>query len=140
MRWGTKMIKFHKHYVTDGNVKARVIYISGQVFVRRPDGKQVIRDCISLYAKDYGATLRKFPELAATNDTEIMSDYIVEDVARIFHESPLYPAVKARLDEIAAQRAARRSNAEAKENISRAAFVRNCPMPLFPSLRADVLQ
>jgi hypothetical protein len=90
------MVKFMKHYVTNGTTKARVYYSKGHIFVKQPDGSRVLRECISLYAKDYGATLRNIPELAATNDSEMMSDYIVEDVARIFPESPLYAAALTR--------------------------------------------
>lgn len=115
-------IKFQKFYVTDGVTKARVSYSAGSILVKQPDGSRQLRECITLYAKDYGATLRNIPELAASNDSDHITDYVVEDVARIFPDSPLYPAAKQRCDERGAYWKDKREAADAKCAARRAAM------------------
>jgi hypothetical protein len=90
-------IKFMKHYVTDGVTRARVFYSLGHVYVKQADGTRVLSECVSLYAKDYGATLSKIEGLASSNDSDYQSDYVVQDVAHIFPESPMYAAALSRV-------------------------------------------
>lgn len=89
-------IRFMKHYVTDGQVKARVFYTRGQRYVKQPDGSRVLRDGVSIYAKDYGRTLRQFPALMAENGTDISTDYIEQDSAFLLPEHPMHAAALAR--------------------------------------------
>lgn len=84
------MIKFQKFYVTNGETKARVHYHHGNL----TDG----RECVTLYAKDYGHDLGAvFADVADyQNDTDSMTDYFEKGRVRIFPDSPLYPAALAR--------------------------------------------
>ncbi len=76
------MIKLMKHYVTDGNVKARVHY-SRHIMVSTG------QDCVTIYSKDYGNTLGKI-FANVENDTDIMTDYFEKDRVRILSDSPLW--------------------------------------------------
>lgn len=112
------MIKFQKFYVTNGSVKARVSYSEGPINDRQADGSFKLRECITLYARDYTATLAAVFEGTDTkyqNDTDSMTDYFDEGRVRIFPESPLYAACKARCD---AEKAAREAKARAKRPAS----------------------
>ena len=73
-------MKLMKHYATNGTVKARVRYSRGQIKGR---------DCVTLYAKDYGYDLDKvFPE--SENGSDMMTDYFEKSRVRIFEDSPLF--------------------------------------------------
>lgn len=83
-------IKFMKHYVTNGELKARVHYsdatlISGEV-------------CVTLYAKDFksGHALGQMFDDEYENNTDMMTDYFEKGRVRIPQNSPLYAAAKAR--------------------------------------------
>lgn len=89
-----KMVKFNKFAVVDtvSGTKARVFYSLDN----RADGRKVV----TLYAKDYCRTLGKILQDATENDSEIQSDYIVTDTARIFENHPLYAAARARAESL----------------------------------------
>ena len=84
------MIRLMKHYVTNGTTKARVWYSRGALI----DG----RDCVTLYAKDYGGELgRVFAgDPNYKNDTDTMTDYFDKGCVRIFADSPLWSDACAR--------------------------------------------
>lgn len=82
------MIKMMKHYVTDGQHKARVLYSHGTLI----DG----RECVTLYAKDYTRDLGRIFPSRYQNDTDTMTDYFDEGHVRIFPNDPLFEAAKAR--------------------------------------------
>lgn len=108
------MIKFQKFYVTDGVTKARVGYSNGAINVKQPDGSWVLRDCITLYAKDYDRSLGKVLPAAYVNDTDSMTDYFDQGHVRIFPGDALYAAAKARCDEWTAAREPERAAYENK--------------------------
>jgi hypothetical protein len=85
-------IKFQKHYVTNGTVKARVHY---SAFRMTTTGQ----DCVTLYAKDY-ADGRKLAEVfdgqGYENNTDTMTDYFEKGRVRILKGHPLYEAALAR--------------------------------------------
>lgn len=87
------MIKFQKHYVTDGETKARVYYHFGWI----RDGVE----CVTLYAKDYGRSLDAIFDGVAEcqNDTDFQTDYFEKSRVRIFASDPLYAAARARCEE-----------------------------------------
>ena len=81
------MIKFMKHYVTNGNVKARVFYSSSP----RIDG----RKSVTLYAKDFNRNLGQiFAEYQ--NDTDSCSDYFETGRVEFFEDHPFYGQALAR--------------------------------------------
>lgn len=81
------MIKFNQHAVvnTETGKKARVHYSIGN----RTDGRQ----CVTIYAKDYGNTLAGVIDY--TNNSDIMTDYFEKDRAVIFADIPLYSSALA---------------------------------------------
>lgn len=84
-------IKFQKHYVTNGTIKARVHY---SAFKMTTTGQ----DCVTLYAKDYedGRKLANIIGDGYENNTDLMTDYFEKGRVRITSESPLYAAALAR--------------------------------------------
>lgn len=74
--------KFHKYYVTNGVVRARVHY---SPHVMRSTGKR----CITLYEKGYGNDLPKIFR-GVENDTDIMTDYFDDNKYRIAEDDPRY--------------------------------------------------
>lgn len=85
------MIKFMKHYVTDGQIKARVHY---SAFRMTTTGQE----CVTLYAKNYddGRLLGKLFDAEYENNTDILTDYFERGRVRILAGTPLYEAAKAR--------------------------------------------
>ena len=83
-------IKFQKFYVTNGEFKARVRYSATPLV----DG----RECVTLYAKDYGHELgivfADSPHYK--NETDYATDYFDKGCVRIFPDDPLYAAALAR--------------------------------------------
>ncbi len=75
-------IKFRKHYVTNGIVKARVRYSMDN----RIDG----RKCVTIYAKDYGHALGKVLSEGYKNDTDSMTDYFDQGRVVLFEDSNYY--------------------------------------------------
>lgn len=82
------MIKMMKHYVTDGQQKARVWYSHGTLV----DG----RECVTLYAKDYTRELGRIFADGYENDTDTITDYFDKGRVRIFPTDPLFETAKAR--------------------------------------------
>lgn len=78
-------IKFKKHYVTNGTLKARVHYAA---FEMVSTGK----NCVTLYAKSHedGNKLAEIMGDAYENDTDILTDYYEKGRARIIEGHPLY--------------------------------------------------
>lgn len=84
-------IKFQKHYVTNGAIKARVHY---SAFKMATTGQ----DCVTLYAKTFndGRALAEIISEGYENDTDMMTDYFENGRVRILANSPLYAAALAR--------------------------------------------
>ncbi len=80
-------IKFMKHYVTNGTIKARVFYSAHQMV-------STGEDCVTLYAKNWreGRELAQILGEVYENNTDIMSDYFEDGRARIKAGHPLYAA------------------------------------------------
>ena len=94
-----KQIRFNKHHVTDGTIKARVFYSL--------DNRGDARPCVTLYARDYD---RKLGELLADsyhNDTDSQTDYFEQGRAVLFPDHQLYKAARERAESIKAERAAK---------------------------------
>jgi hypothetical protein len=95
----TNAVKFHKFYVTNGSVKARVFYSHGQIYNSVKDGVAGgLRECVTLYAKDFdsGRALAQILSAGYQNDTDLMSDYFDEGRTRLFPGDALYAAALAR--------------------------------------------
>jgi len=93
-----EQIKFNRHYVTNGALKARIWYsLDNHVSGRR---------VVTLYAKDYERTLGAIIPSGYENDTDYQSDYFDKGRVRLFEDHPLYGVARARAEAIAAQKAA----------------------------------
>lgn len=84
------MVKFNRHHVTDGTIKARCFYSLDN----RIDGRKVV----TLYGKDYDGALGKIIPDASTNDSDYQTDYVMTDTVRIFEDHPLYAAARKRAE------------------------------------------
>jgi hypothetical protein len=86
-------VKFQMYYVSDGAVKAPVLFYSLDNHV---SGKP----CVTICAKDYSGNLGKIPELrdGYQNDTDVMTDYFDHGRVRLFENHPLYAAARARAE------------------------------------------
>lgn len=82
------MVKFMKHYVTNGETKARVHYSHMRM-------ASTGEECVTLYSKDYGNDLGAIFG-TIENNTDIMTDYFEKDRVRILKSNPLYEAALAR--------------------------------------------
>jgi hypothetical protein len=82
------MIRFMKHYVTDGKTKARVYYCGNHRIGGVP--------CVTLYAKDYDDHLGVIFGDRYENRTEIMTDYFEKGLVRSPATDPLYSAAMSR--------------------------------------------
>ena len=83
----TTTIKFNKFNVTNTTTKAkaRVHYSLDNHVSRQP--------CVTLFARDYGSTLRAiFTD--AQNDSDSMTDYFETDRVRFFEDHPHYAAAR----------------------------------------------
>jgi hypothetical protein len=80
-------IKFRKHFVTNGETKARVYYSNGTAI-------NTDRLAVTLYPKDYtdGPALSAIFADKYENDSDPMADYFDDGVVRIYDNDPLYPA------------------------------------------------
>ena len=78
-----------KHYVTNGEIKARVHYSH---FVHASLGVQ----CVTLYAKDYNHSLCNIFPNKSENNSDIQTDYFEKDCVRFFEGDPHYNAALAR--------------------------------------------
>ena len=84
-------IKFNKHHVTNGTVKARCHYSLDN----RVDG----RKCVTIYAKDYGHHLAEvLGSDDYKNDTDTMTDYFDKGRVVLFEGHPLYADARARVE------------------------------------------
>lgn len=84
------MIKFNRHHVTNGTVKARIWYSLDN----RVDG----RKCVTMYAKDYGGDLGKIFGDEYKNDTDTMTDYFDTGKVSLFENHPLYQVARDRAE------------------------------------------
>lgn len=89
-------IKFNRHHVTNGTVKARVFYSLDN----RCDG----RACVTIYAKDYDRALGRIFADIYQNDTESQSDYFDKGRVVLFDGHPCYASARARAEQIATER------------------------------------
>jgi hypothetical protein len=84
-------VAFHKYYVTNGEVKAKVRYSPN---ISAFNGKNII----SIYAKDYERNLSKIlPNVR--NDSDIMTDYFETDSCTIYEDTPEYTELLPKLRE-----------------------------------------
>ena len=83
-------IRFMKHYVTDGALKARVHYSASAVL----SGAR----CVTLYAKSFedGRLLARILPAGYENHTDMMTDYFEKGLSRILEGDALYPAALSR--------------------------------------------
>lgn len=110
----TTPIRFLKHCVTNGTVKARVHYSL--------DNRADKRSCVTIYAKDYDRKLGEiFTAADYHNDTDIGTDYFDKGRVVLFADHPLYAAARARAVAIETDRY------EAKQAKLTAAFNRVAP-------------
>ena len=86
----TSGIRFLKHCVTNGAVKARVWYSLDN----RVDG----RKCVTLYAKDYSRELGQIFADEYINETDTMTDYFERGRVVLFEGHPLYFAARERAE------------------------------------------
>lgn len=86
------MVKFNKHHVTNGEIKARCHY----TLDNRTDG----RKCVTIYAKDYDRSLGKVLADVYKNDTDTMTDYFDQGRAVLFEDHPLYAAARTRAESV----------------------------------------
>lgn len=107
-------IKFFWNGIKEGNGKLQRCHYSCGMLINFPVGT------ITIYARDYapfsGGIQRAF---SVTNDSDIYTDYIVQDVIRVQPDHPLYRKVRAALDAQAAHHQAmyvkRRMKHEARQ-------------------------
>lgn len=92
-------IKFQRYYVTDGTVKARVWYSL--------DNHVSGRKVVTLYAKDYDRKLGVVIPNGYENNTDFQADYFDHGLVRLFEDHPLYPAARARAEQIRAEASAK---------------------------------
>lgn len=89
-------IRLMKHYVTNGVVKARCSYSRGAVYVT--PGKPETSDCVTIYGKDYAHELELIFGKEAKNDSEYITDYVVDSKVQIFPSHPLWAEACARAE------------------------------------------
>lgn len=110
----TQTIKFNRYNVTNGTDTARVTYHHATL----TNG----RECVTLYAKDYDRALGKILPDQYENNTDSMTDYFEHGRVRIYADSPLFAAAKARCDQNDKLNAERWEKKQAK----RAAYRAEC--------------
>lgn len=80
-------IKIHKHFVknVETGAKAKCWYSRGQLI-------NDTRDCIIIYAKEYGQELSRVfgSSVEVKNETDSMTDYFDKDKICIFAGEPLF--------------------------------------------------
>jgi hypothetical protein len=89
-------IKFNKHHVTNGEIKARVFYSLDNRADKKP--------CVTIYDKDYGHKLNKLFGDAYENDSDIQTDYIEAGRVRLFEDHPLYAIARAAVEKMLNER------------------------------------
>jgi len=93
-------IKLMKHYVSDGETKARVWYSMGNYVDGLPG--------VTIYAKDYGNKLGTYFSGKVRNDSEMMTDYFETDSVRLRPGDEHYEAALARAEAKEKENAQRR--------------------------------
>lgn len=101
-------IRFLKHYVTNGTVKARVWYSNGALV----DGSKPV----TLYARDYDRKLGAIFGAEYENHTDLMTDYFDQGHVRIRPGHPLYQAALERCEQNEREARARRQKRLAAAN------------------------
>lgn len=89
------MIKFCKHYLTNGAIKARVWY----ALDNRIDGRKVV----TIYAKDYSDALGKLGLEGYENDMDMQTDYFEKGRVRLFETHPLYAQARTHVEAMQAK-------------------------------------
>lgn len=79
-------IKFRKHFVALGDLKAKIIYSLDN----RVDG----RKCVTLYANDWTRQLGKIFSQNYKNDTDSMTDYFDQGKVCLFEDNELYATAR----------------------------------------------
>ncbi len=85
-------VKFLKHCVKSGTIKARVFYSLDN----RTDGRSVV----TIYAKDYDRNLGRIIPEGYKNDSDSMYDYFETGTVRLFEGHPLYSEARAFVESI----------------------------------------
>lgn len=83
-------LKFNKHHITNGVLKARVWY----TLDNRTDGRKVV----TIYSKDYGNELGQLFSDEYENRTDTMTDLFDKGTVRLFQDHPLYAAARTRAE------------------------------------------
>ena len=99
------MIKFQKHYVTDGTTKVKVRYWINE---------RSEKPSVEIYAKEYGYELDSLFGDLSFNNTDTMTDYFEKSHVKIHEGHPLYDQAKARAEQNAADWEARYQKRYAK--------------------------
>ena len=84
------MVKFNKFCVTNGVIKSRVFYGLDD----RGDGRQ----CVILYAKDYGSLGKIFPDVYENDIEKVYGTHEGLLRLRLFENHPLYQAARDRAE------------------------------------------
>lgn len=94
-------IKFQKHFVTNGTIKARVSYSL--------DNRTDHRACVTMYAKSFedGDNLGRIFAEAYKNDTDSYSDYFDRGRVVLFADHACYADARKRAEEVLAERIVR---------------------------------
>jgi hypothetical protein len=77
-------IKFRKHFIQSGEIKAKVRYSFNNHISGKP--------CVTVYAKDYVRALSKI-FASAQNDTDISTDYFDKDRVHFFEGDEHYAEI-----------------------------------------------
>lgn len=93
------MIKFNKFHVTNGTLKAKIVYLLDN----RVDGQK----CVTLYAREYCNHLFEIIPNGYVNNTDAMTDYFEKGRVTLFADHPLYAAARARAEQVEAEQKAR---------------------------------
>jgi hypothetical protein len=101
-----KKIRFMRHYVTDGETKAKVHYSAGKVYTDPQHDKTAL--AVTLYEQGYNRNLFKiFGSEGYKNETDSQSDYFDEGNVKFFEDHPLYQEALNRANAIEVERNAK---------------------------------
>lgn len=103
-------VRFNKHFVTNGETKARVFYSLDNHVSHRP--------VVTLYARDHSGALGRIFSAEYRNETDLQTDYFDQGHADLFEEHSLYAAARKRAEDNARARA---------EKAALKAMGRDCP-------------
>ena len=90
MTTATTQIRFNKYHVTDGQHKARIFYSL--------DNRVDCRNCVTMYAKDFGSGLGRIFSDDYQNDSDSQTDYFDEGRVVLFEDHPLYTVARKRVE------------------------------------------